>query len=176
MAVEGEWIMEKKNKDIIIGVCILLIGIFIGSLIAVIVVESNAPSSASNDGWLSFLGGFIGSIITGLISFYILFVNRRDVFQSQVESIRKSEMDNMEKDLKDAFSLIRIGGSDNVECSNFLFILNKIDKKYQNTKYFNNIFKVYNYCLEDKRITALFFEAETYRAFLEYRKQYIEMG
>lgn len=78
--------MEKKNRDIFFGVCILLFGIVIGSVLAYYIVENNFPSKASNDGWLSFMGGFMGSCVSSIVAFYILYVNRKDAEKSLKEN------------------------------------------------------------------------------------------
>ena len=78
--------MEKKNRDIFFGVCILLFGIVIGSVLAYYIVEINFPSKASNDGWLSFMGGFMGSCVSSIVAFYILYINRKDAEKSLKEN------------------------------------------------------------------------------------------
>lgn len=80
----------KKQKEIIVGILILVVGFFVGIISAIIVVESSIPSSASNDGWLGFLGGLFGSIISGLVAYFILYENRKDMLSIQIEQERQN--------------------------------------------------------------------------------------
>lgn len=166
----------KKQKEIFVGIALLIIGFSVGILVALIVVNSNVISKANNDGWLSFFGGMFGSVIAGTVSFYILFINRRDSFESQIRAIRRAEMDKMESDLKEAFSLTRVNDDSSMEKSYFLLILNKIGEKYKDTKYYHYILEAYNGCTNSKTDCVLVLEADIYREFLEYRKKYIEEG
>jgi len=78
----------KKQKEILGGIVILIVGFIIGIVAAVIVVESDIPSSASNDGWLGFFGGLFGSLISGIITFFVLYINRKDA-QATIEENKK---------------------------------------------------------------------------------------
>lgn len=68
----------NNKKEIQEGLKILLLGFIIGVSVAFCIVENNLPSNASNDGWLSFFGGLFGSCISGIVAFYILYINRKD--------------------------------------------------------------------------------------------------
>lgn len=81
----------KKQREILIGIGILIAGFTIGIIAAIIVVECNVPSSASNDGWLGFLGGLFGSVISGLVAYFILYENRKDTLNIQVEQKRQND-------------------------------------------------------------------------------------
>ncbi len=81
----------KKQKEILVGIVILIAGFFIGIMAAIIVVESSLPSSASNDGWLGFLGGLFGSVISGLVAYFILYVNRKETIKIQDDQKRQAE-------------------------------------------------------------------------------------
>lgn len=58
----------KKFKDIIIGAIIAVL-LVIAVVFSLIIVGSDIPSKASNDGWLSFIGSITGSF-TDLIFWY----------------------------------------------------------------------------------------------------------
>ena len=81
----------KKRKETIIGLSILFVGFFLGLIIAVFVVENNFPSKASNDGWLGFLGGLFGSIISGLVAYFVLQENRNETLKIQEEQKKQTE-------------------------------------------------------------------------------------
>lgn len=89
--VKGDLIM-KKNKGLYLGAKILLSGIIVSVIMAIIVVESTIPSSASNDGWLGFLGGLFGSLLSGIVAFYVLHVNRKDTIEIQNEQRQLIEL------------------------------------------------------------------------------------
>lgn len=87
----------KKYREIIIGLGILLVGFFAGICVAIFVVENNFHSNASNDGWLGFLGGLFGSFISGMITFYILYINRKDAdeeFKKNKKQIEDIQLEN----------------------------------------------------------------------------------
>lgn len=113
----------KKYKEIIIGFGILLVGFLAGICVAIFVVENNFHSNASNDGWLGFLGGLFGSFVSGMITFYVLYVNRKDMATDAIVRQRTAEMDRMEDNLRDAFSLLRIEEKLDTAESYFLIIL-----------------------------------------------------
>lgn len=127
----------KKYKEIIIGFRILLVGFLAGICVAIFVVENNFHSNASNDGWLGFLGGLFGSFVSGMITFYVLYVNRKDIETDAIVRQRTSEMDRMEDNLRDAFSLLRIEQKFDTAESYFLIILNKIPEKYKEKNIIN---------------------------------------
>ena len=81
----------KKQKEIIEGTAILLAGFVIGIIVAIIVVESNIPSGASNDGWLGFFGGLFGSVISGFVAYFILHVNRKETTKIQEDQKKQIE-------------------------------------------------------------------------------------
>lgn len=87
----------KKNRETIIGLGILLVGFLVGICVAIFVVENNFHSNASNDGWLGFLGGLFGSFISGMITFYILYINRKDAdeeFEKNKKQIEDIQLEN----------------------------------------------------------------------------------
>lgn len=94
---------NKKYKDIVYGILILLFGVFIGVVISLIVVDSGAKSNASNDGWLGFIGGMAGSIISGFIAIYILYINRKDA-EAMSEENRKNAEEIQEQNHKEFIS------------------------------------------------------------------------
>lgn len=136
----------KKQKDIFAGILILFIVFFIGIVIAIIVVESNIPSSASNDGWLGFLGGLLGSVISGLVAYYILYVNRKETINLQDKQkkqfeyqIRRQFTDNIVEIL--ASYITDINGYFYNQCINDPDI--KPDRKIAVEKYFVLQMKLY---------------------------------
>lgn len=86
----------KKQKEIFIGIVILVIGLIVGIVVAFIVVESKIPSSASNDGWLGFLGGLFGTFISGIITFFVLYINRKDTQKSIEDNKKETELIQLE--------------------------------------------------------------------------------
>lgn len=164
----------KKHKEILAGIVISIIGFIFAILIALVVVESKVPSNASNDGWLGFLGGLFGSFISGMITFGVLYINRKDMIDGDIRRKKTSEMDRMESDLKDAFALLRIEGNIATAESYFLFIFSKIPNEYRETEYYKELSEVYHDCKNGKTQTALMFEKTVYKAFVEYREMYIE--
>lgn len=164
----------KNHKEILAGIFISIVGFILAVIVALLVVENEVPSSASNDGWLGFLGGLFGSFISGIITFWVLYINRKDMMDGDAERQRVSEMDKMESDLKDAFALLRIKGNSTTAKSYFLFIFNKIPEKYRETQYYLNLQEVFNYCKEEKIVSALAFESKVYEEFVKYREMYIK--
>lgn len=164
----------KKHKEILTGIIIAIVGFVLAIVVAILIVESNAPSSASNDGWLGFLGGLFGSFISGMITFWVLYINRKDMTDGDIRRQKISEMDKMESDLKDAFALIRIEGNSTTAKSYFLFIFNKIPEKYRSTKYYQYLQEVFDFCKEEKIVSALALESKTYEEFVKYRELYVE--
>lgn len=95
----------KKNKEILLGVEILISGFVLGISIAILVVESKVQSNASNDGWLGFLGGLLGSFISGVVAVYILYINRKDADNAAEENRKntdKIQRENFESSIKSA--------------------------------------------------------------------------
>lgn len=88
-----------QKHPVLTGVLLLVFGFIVGTLIAVLVVESSTPSKAGNDGWLGFLGGVFGSMISGMVSFYILYLDRQKSEEIQ-ENNRKETMAIQEKQRK----------------------------------------------------------------------------
>lgn len=164
----------KKYREIIIGLGILLVGFFVGICVAIFVVENNFHSNASNDGWLGFLGGLFGSFVSGMITFYVLYVNRKDMETDAIVRQRTSEMDRMEDNLRDAFSLLRIEQKLDTAESYFLIILNKIPEKYKEEKYYKLLYEVYMKCKDREIQMAISAEIQVYRKFIDYRRMYIE--
>ncbi len=94
-------IFEKKEicGGIVISIFLMLVAI----LTAIFVVENDVISKASNDGWLGFLGGLFGSFISGIITFYVLYINRRDSEVAMQENKRETEKiqeENLKMSLK----------------------------------------------------------------------------
>ena len=84
----------KRNRQIIIAILILVAFLTIAIATAFFFVKYPLNVNGSSDGWLGFLGGLFGSFLSGIISIYILNVNRRDA----EEMTRKNH-----KDTKDVF-------------------------------------------------------------------------
>lgn len=164
----------KKHKEMFAGIIISAVGFILAIVVALLVVESKVPSSASNNGWLGFLGGLFGSFVSGMITFWVLYINRKDMEDGEVKRYKMSEMDKMEGYLKEAFNLIRIDPSDRLAVTDFLLILNMIEPSYQETEYYKLMQKNLNDCNCQMTATVLANEEETYGQFIEYRKHYIE--
>lgn len=67
----------KNKKEVGLGVLITILLFVTSILIAVFIVKNKIPSNASNDGWLGFFGGLFGSFISGMITFYVLYIDRK---------------------------------------------------------------------------------------------------
>ena len=106
----------KKQKEILLGILVSIVGFVVAVVVALLVVESTVLSKASNDGWLGFLGGLFGSFISGMVTFGVLYINRKDMEDGERKRYKMSEMDKMESYLKEAFNLLRIG-YENCNCA-----------------------------------------------------------
>ena len=102
----------KRSKEIVIGVSILIIGSLFGVISAVGVVESTMISSASNDGWLGFLGGLIGSLLSGIVTFYILYLNRKETREIQDNQYKQIEFQNRKQFADNIAELVSVYLSD----------------------------------------------------------------
>lgn len=103
----------KKYREIIIGLGILLVGFFVGICVAIFVVENNFHSNASNDGWLGFFGGLFGSFVSGMITFYILYINRKDADEAfeknkkQIDDIQSENRNEFHKNMKQQSAILK---------------------------------------------------------------------
>ena len=70
--------MNEKQKEVGLGVLITILLFVTSILIAMFIVKNKISSNASNDGWLGFFGGLFGSFISGMITFYVLYIDRKD--------------------------------------------------------------------------------------------------
>lgn len=102
----------KRSKEIVIGISILIIGSLFGVISAVGVVESTMISSASNDGWLGFLGGLIGSLLSGIVTFYILYLNRKETREIQDNQYKQIEFQNRKQFADNIAELVSVYLSD----------------------------------------------------------------
>lgn len=102
----------KKSKEIVIGISILIIGSMLGVISAIGVVESTMISSASNDGWLGFLGGLIGSLLSGIVTFYILYLNRKETREIQNKQYKQIEYQNRKQFADNIAELVSVYLSD----------------------------------------------------------------
>lgn len=87
MAVEGGDKL-KNQKDLVVGIVLIcaLPGIIIG--IIIMMIKCGILSHVSSDGVLGLVGGLFGSLISGLVAFYILYINRKDA-QKALKRIEK---------------------------------------------------------------------------------------
>lgn len=69
---------NKKNQNKYLVILILLSVIIAMPIVAMFIVENDVPSKASNDGWLSFIGSYLGGLIT-LITLYITTKDTREI-------------------------------------------------------------------------------------------------
>nr|DAJ97252.1 MAG TPA: tail length tape measure protein [Caudoviricetes sp.] len=90
MAVEGGDKL-KNQKDLVVGIVLIcaLPGIIIG--IIIIMIKCGILSHVSSDGVLGLVGGLFGSLISGLVAFYILYINRKDAQKSIEENRKETE-------------------------------------------------------------------------------------
>ena len=79
----------KKYKDIIIGAIIAVVLLIIAVVLSLIIVGSDIPSKASNDGWLSFIGSITGSFIAVFSSVVVMYINRKEMIKMQKNQIRE---------------------------------------------------------------------------------------
>lgn len=164
----------KKQKEIIAGILIMVAVFSIGIIVALIVVNSDIVSKASNEGWLGFLGGLFGSFISGMITFYVLHINRKDMTDVGTKQQKISDIDKIEAYLKEAFNLMRIDINDRLPITDFLFISYMIEPNYYDTDFYRTIQGHLHNCEQRLNENVLRNEEETYKQFIEYRKLYIE--
>ena len=165
----------KKQREIFIGLCILFLGFLLGIVVAVIVVESDISSNASNDGWLGFLGGIIASFVSSIMAFYILYINRKDAIRGEDIRLRIEEMNLLESDIKEAFSVAKCKEYD-VAKSRFLFIVNKIPVQYHGGNFYKYVIETYCALEKTPNSFSIALEADIYREFLKFKKEYIQKG
>lgn len=131
--------MENKQnfihrRPILVGILILTSSFVIGTLLAIFVVECSVPSKAGNDGWLGFLGGVSGSMISGLISFYILYLDRQK--SEEIQENNRRETNNLQKEHRKEFEYqVRKQFIDNI-ASNVARYITSIHS-YFDCQYFN---------------------------------------
>lgn len=111
--------MKKKQnrnyKELGIGrgIFAVVVVFILGMLIAFFVVENSYPSKASNDGWLGFLGAMFGSIISGAITFLVLFINRNDARKSaeankiQTDHIQSENRQQFQESMKQQSAILK---------------------------------------------------------------------
>ncbi len=164
----------KKNNEILVGIVILIVGFVLAIVVALVVVESSIPSNASNDGWLGFLGGLFGSFISGMITFWVLYINRKDIEDGDIKKQKISEMDKMGNDLKETFGLLRRKENIKIVESYFSFIYQGIPEKYRKTLYATILFDICMACAKEDINKVLGTETLIYIEFFKYKKMYIE--
>ena len=89
MAVEGGDKL-KNQKDLVVGIVLIcaLPGIIIG--IIIIMIKCGILSHVSSDGVLGLVGGLFGSLISGLVAFYILYINRKETEKIQHKNYQQT--------------------------------------------------------------------------------------
>ena len=105
----------KKFKDIIIGAIIAVALLTIAVVISLIIVDSDIPSKASNDGWLSFTGSITGSFIAVFSSVVVLYINRKEMIKmenNQIKEKRTGEIASVRVKLLEMFQLLEIEPND----------------------------------------------------------------
>ncbi len=80
---------KNSNKDILYIVVILLVGSIIIPLIVLGLISIPLQGSVTND-WIGFFGGYLGALISGLITLFVLYINRKD----NEEAKRNNTVDN----------------------------------------------------------------------------------
>ncbi len=86
--------INNKNKLIIYLIIVLAILVVLPLLIEKLIVNNNYLSKASNDGWIAFLGSYIGGIIGGMGTLIAMIVTTRETRRIQ----RKNEEYIIKKD------------------------------------------------------------------------------
>ncbi|NLY44631.1 MAG: hypothetical protein GX053_01360 [Tissierella sp.] len=61
-------LLYKKSFSLIITIIIVFIIILIPLLLNTVIINNNLYSKASNDGWASFFGGYIGALVSGSVT------------------------------------------------------------------------------------------------------------
>lgn len=115
----------KKFKDIIIGAIIAVVLLVIAVVISLIIVDSDIPSKASNDGWLSFIGSITGSFIAVFSSVVVMYINRKEMIKMQKNQIREKrtgEIASVREKLLEMFQLLEIDPNDKLYRPNFLVL------------------------------------------------------
>ena len=164
----------KNKKEVGLGVLITILLFVTSILIAMFIVKNKISSNASNDGWLGFFGGLFGSFISGMITFYVLYIDRKGSSEQIFKQQKVMEMNQMENDLKEVFSSMKKDGECVVATTYILLVLNKIPESYKDTKYYKLLFEIGEYSNEEQYFDALELEAKLYREFIKYRNMYIE--
>lgn len=90
----------KNKKEVGLGVLITILLFVTSILIAMFIVKNKISSNASNDGWLGFFGGLFGSFISGMITFYVLYIDRKGSREQIFKQQKVMEMNQMENDLR----------------------------------------------------------------------------
>ena len=80
----------KNQKDLVVGIVLIcaLPGIIIG--IIIIMIKCGILSHVSSDGVLGLVGGLFGSLISGLVAFYILYINRKETEKIQHKNYQQT--------------------------------------------------------------------------------------
>jgi len=73
MKIKLKSVLKEYKIPIVFILCVLLVGIFI----TMAIVHNSIPSRASNDGWLAFIGGILGSIISFVAAMSILTISQQ---------------------------------------------------------------------------------------------------
>lgn len=82
--------LKSIFKDYKIPMILIFAILIIGILITTIIVNSSAPSNASNDGWLAFIGGILGSIISFVAAMSILTISQQKETERSYDNQRIS--------------------------------------------------------------------------------------
>ena len=161
----------KTQKDVKIGIIVAIIG-FAVSLLIVYIMAYN--KSVSIDGWLGFFGGLFGSFISGMITFFVLYINRKDMRQDEIMRQKNAEMEKMEEYLRDAFTILRSGQGASVALSNFIFIKSMIKKEYQKMSFYKTVVQNEADLHNCTYTTVLKAEQTAYMQFIDYKHKYLE--
>lgn len=116
----------KKFKDIIIGAIIAVALLTIAVVISLIIVDSDIPSKASNDGWLSFTGSITGSFIAVFSSVVVMYINRKEMIKmenNQIKEKRTGEIASVRVKLLEMFQLLEIEPNDKLYRPNLLLLM-----------------------------------------------------
>lgn len=174
IAFPDDTISKMRGETKGVGVLITILLFVTSILIAMFIVKNKISSNASNDGWLGFFGGLFGSFISGMITFYVLYIDRKGSREQIFKQQKVMEMNQMENDLKEVFSSMKKDGDCVVATTYILLVLNKIPESYKDTKYYKLLFEIGEYSNEGQYFDALELEAKLYREFIKYRNMYIE--